>query len=328
MQSAANPHSKGTGSSGEESEAGVEIYTALHQVPSSGESESTRQFAVTSRSDGETTLHVDGNITFESAPKILRKQISIQAQEFEAQPARRWYEATFQAGLNFSGPFRALHDIKNPRRKDSKHTTAVAEFHHGDPEILKSSYPIHPATLDAILHSSLIATAAGAMKQFKLRIPVSIESIHIRLPDENAMNLPFTVHAHAKPVGPNQMTSNVDAGNEQDQLFMQIRNFRVVPPLRDQQEVFQARHPMLRVQWKPDITRMESDDSSAFSTYLESRTPTVQSPDVDPSIQDMLAALDLLVHKAPGLRILEIGNQSGDITETLLDFLCVKQAFK
>lgn len=313
--------------SGEDSDAGVEIYTALHMLPSCGEYESTWRFAITSQSAGKTTVHVDGNITLDSDSKPLRERIPIQPQDFESQPARRWYEAMAQAGIHFSGPFRALYDIKNPKMKNCKHTIAMANFHPGDPDGLESSYPIHPATLDAILHSSLIATAAGVLKQFKLRIPVSIESIHIRLPDENIMDIPFAVHASAKPVGLDQMTSCVDVSTEQGQLFMQVRNCRVAPPLREQ-ETAPARYPMLRVEWKPDITRMESDDSSAFSAYLESGTPIIRLPDVDSSLQEMLIALDLLVHKAPGLRILEMGNKSSDITETILDLLCVKRAFK
>ena len=313
--------------SDEESGLGVETYTTLHESLTSGESEKTWQFAVMSRANNETILHADGLITFEHDSKALSKQISARAEELEVQPAKRWYETMSQAGIQFSGPFRALSDMKNSKDPSRRRLTSGIQVHHGDIGGLESTYPIHPASLDAVFHASLIATAAGVPKQFQLRIPTSFESIRFRLLDLDSLDKKLSVTACANPLGLDEMTSSVELSDEHGHILMQVHNIRVAPPLRNQQEIAQIRHPVLRVEWKPDITIANEYTLSACSTYFNSVANELQSSIGDSKVQRMLGTLDLLAHKNPGLRILEVGNDSEEITQDLLDLLHAKETF-
>lgn len=90
---------------------------------------------------------------------------------------------------------------------------------------------------------------------------------------------------------------------------------------------FAQRHPMLRVFWKPDVTGglLRALD---FTKYLDAFLVEAHSEFNDEGIIKLGASLNLLSHKNPALRVLELGNDIPEITQGALSFLLAHTPFK
>lgn len=104
--------------------------------------------------------------------------------------------------------------------------------------------------------TGLIATAAGALKALRLRIPNFIESIRIHMPVTSSRGDLLNVSATAISTGVETMNASVEARSHNNEVFMQVQNVRLVVPFQNQELAAPERHPMLRVVWNPDITMM------------------------------------------------------------------------
>ena len=311
----------------EGSDLGVEIHTNLHPVLSMSIPDSGKcwQFSVTSILRGETTTHADGQITIQHSLQPMQGKLSTRYTEFEQHSVRSWYDRMSQVGLEFTGPFRSLFEISHPKERDSRHTRAMTHPYpglNGD-----SSYLLHPATIDGILHTALIATADGALKDFRIRIPVHIESISIQIPHLYRSDEPLVIDGVAEPIGIDSMRGAVEVSSQRDGILMVVKNCRLVTPFHGKPQEVPERHPMLRVSWKPDITRIEQEYSNVFPAYLD-QSSLEQIPTHDTNLQELLAALDLMSHKNPALRVSETGNENDEISGKFLDCLHFNTAFK
>ena len=309
----------------EDDNEGVELHTNLHLSTSSlnAGSHEEWQFSVVSCLGNDTVTHASGNITFEVDPPSLRKELSIQEVELEPQPIRAWYDRLAQVGLNFSGHFRSLIDIRNSRGRISGQTIAAISLKH-DQE--GSSYALHPSVLDGILHTGLIATAGGVLKSFQLRLPVSINSIQIHIPSHFDPEERVQIHATASPIETDSMEASSEAFGQDGKPFMQVKGCRLIVPFREQQIATSERHPMLSMVWKPDITRFK--DSSSFLKYIQSWQPSNVVASDNAETSEFYAALDLLTHKFPDLRIGALQHDGADESQNMLKFLEYDTTFK
>ena len=311
----------------EDSHQGVEVFTTLRptMIASLQSENRSWEFSVTSYLDGDTMSHANGAIRLESKPTPLHPKLTVNDGDLETQSVRSWYDRLSKAGLNFSGLFRSLTEIKNPKKKDRRHTIAKTYIHRGGGQRNESEYGLHPATIDGILHTALIASAAGSLKDFQLRIPVAIKSLRIQMPRDYDINEPLIVHGAAEPIGLDSMRTSVEVRSQQCDTFIQVQDCRLITPFREQQDQIQERHPMLEVVWKPDITSMRHEKPGSISDYVN-KNP-FQIPQID-DFGGLLGTLDLLVHKNPGLRIAELGDVHATMTETILELLQFDTAFK
>ncbi|KAK0510417.1 hypothetical protein JMJ35_006849 [Cladonia borealis] len=311
----------------EGSDLGVEIHTNLHPVLSLSIPDSGKrwQFSVTSILCGETTTHADGQIIMQHSFQPMQGKLSTRFMEFEQHSVRSWYDRMSQVGLEFTGPFKSLFEISHPKERDSRHTRAMTHPYpglNGD-----SSYLLHPATIDGILLTALIATADGALKDFRIRIPVHSESISIQIPHSYCSDEPLIIHGVAEPIGIDSMRGAVEVSSQRDGILMVVQNCRLVTPFHGKQQEMSERHPMLRVSWKPDITRIEQEYSNVFPAYLD-QSSLEQIPTHNTNLQELLAALELMAHKHPALRVSETGNENDEISGKFLDCLHFNTAFK
>lgn len=86
----------------------------------------------------------------------------------------------------------------------------------------ESNYALHPATIDGILHITLIATAAGVLKDFQLRLRVFLESFPFRTPGSYTKTGPIIIHGVAEPLGFNSMKTAVEVHNQQHGNMQQL----------------------------------------------------------------------------------------------------------
>lgn len=314
----------------EESSQDVEIFTTLlpTRLAFVQSQDKSWQISVTSCLDGITMNHADGTISFEMKAKLLRPEILFHNEELELHSVRSWYDRLSQAGLSFSGLFRSLTGIKCPKKKDTRLTIARTHIHRGGGKECQSIYSLHPATLDGILHTALIASAAGSLKDFQLRIPVAIKSLRIQMPPEYDLDEPLIIHGSAEPIGLDSMRTSVEVRSRQYEPFIQVQDCRLATPFQEQQDQTPERQPMLEVVWKPDITSMRHGHPGIISDYLDKDPIQICQSAAEAELGGLLGVLDLLVHKDPGLRIARLGNAHAAITEALFELLQFDTAFK
>lgn len=314
----------------EGSDNGIEVYTTLNLVPSLSHEglQKVWQFSVASCLGDDSNTHAIGVISLDSSRQPMNHKPATHTGRLETQSSRSWYDRLSQVGLYFSGDFRSLTDLNNSKPQGSRLTTAKTPIRCGGGSEAQSAYAIHPSTIDAILHTGLIATAAGALKALRLRIPNFIESIRIHLPVTSSRGDLLSVSATANPTGVETMSASVEARTHNNEVFMQVQNVRLVVPFQNQKLAAPERHPMLRVVWKPDITMMKSQDLGSFLAHENYNALSSFEAMEAADLEEMFLALDLLTHKDPGLRIANLQDLADDSDRRILKFLEFDTAFK
>lgn len=313
----------------EESAPDLELHTMLRPILPSSRKNLPKMwhFSISSSPTAASIMHAEGEIGFELGTQDSRKKLSVQSDDLERQSAQNWYDRMSQAGLNLSGDFRALYEVYNARKRQSQYTVATIPFNQPRESAFQSTYALHPSTMDGILHAGLIATAAGIIKDFQLRLPVSIGSMRIALPTDLAADEMLVIHAYAEPVGMDSMKSSLEVHSQHHETFLEIENCRLKVPFHNQRISAPERHPILRVAWKADINRLDGTTSSSFASLTG-------SPPFNPALHEnanftrLVTVLDLLVHKSPGLRILNVQHHDVHNHKVLLQYLQYNTAFK
>ncbi|EAA36364.1 ketoacyl-synt-domain-containing protein [Neurospora crassa] len=311
----------------EETDAGVELFTTLYpaQLPGGATDAGWYQFNISSYTNGTATTHANGLVKIDSAPAPLEVNLPIVPSTMEPQAPRTWYGKFAKGGLNFQGQFQSLTEIQNPRKKENPHTLAKTELRQGGGSgpSTESEYLIHPITIDALFQAGIIASTSGVVRELRAKVPVHIEEMHLRAPVGGQKEL--KVNATSEAVGFGTIRVDGELFDDEGRVFLQINRCRQVSYQSGiQQEAGDERHPMLRVVWKPDVTRLGAGDAKEFSQYIEQYAAKSESK-VDDATVRLGAALDLLIHKHPRLRIL---NLDVNLTEFLVDTLRLETDFK
>jgi hypothetical protein len=111
--------------------------------------------------------------------------------------------------------------------------------------------------------------------------------------------------------------------------LLRISKCRLVPHQSGiQQQDEDERHPMLRVLWKPDITKLRPSNGVEFLSYIEQYVAIAATAgERGVSMARLGAVVDLLAHKNPKLRILSFLADEKD-ESYLADTLRLATAFK
>ncbi|KAI4289981.1 MAG: hypothetical protein L6R35_000743 [Caloplaca aegaea] len=309
--------------------AGVEIFTTLCPTQISGTSSSDKwfDFKIMSYEENGSVTHATGNICLEREP-IIATTLSM-PQDLEALATRNWYDRFIKTGLNFGPTFQTLKKIETHRRKKLMCTRSSIPFLQGGGEGIsrESDYIIHPIAIDTMFQSALIASSAGLLKDLNCKVPTTIEIARFKTPTA-AEGSSWTVDAVSKPTGFGSISISAEIHDDQGQICAQLENAGLIPFQGAwQEETIEERHPMLRVHWKPDISKVRPDNKERFVAALQASIATVADNAMSTYVQGLLGIVDLLAHKNPRLRILELGKPDTVVTHHLLTVLCFGSAF-
>ncbi|KAI0886290.1 ketoacyl-synt-domain-containing protein [Annulohypoxylon maeteangense] len=325
----------------EANDAGVEIFTTLQpaQLPGHVDTE-WHQFNISSYSGEEATTHAKGLIQLAKAYDYatVLSLPTVKPEGMEPSAPRTWYNKFAEGGLNFQGRFQSLSQIHLHRKREDTHVLAKTGLRQteGDDKNPESTYMLHPVTIDSLFQAGIMASTSGIVRELRAKVPVHIEEIIIRSPthdhskvsEENELN----IKAVSEPVGFGTIRVSAELYGDNGLPVLQISRCRQVAYQSGtrQQDGGDERHPMLRVIWKPDISRLGPNDQAAFSTYIEQQAThaaTSSAGKQDASLTRLGTALDLLVHKNARLRILSLFADEKD-NNYFIDILRLTTAFK
>ncbi|KAK4992377.1 Type I Iterative PKS [Elasticomyces elasticus] len=298
----------------------VELFTMLSPMALSGTTKSKTwwEFEITSFKDGASTAHAAGTVAIGETKDTIEASILPNQVDLESLAVRNWYGQFVKVGLNFGPAFTSLLEISTPRAKSGRHAVGKTKLLQGGGEgkQSESTYAIHPITIDALLQAGIIASTSGVIKELGPNVPVTIEEAYFQTPKASSPET-WIIDASAEEVGFSRKLISAALHDGEGHICAYLKNAHAVgyqgaAQVKDEE----AREPMLRVLWKPDV---ESMSSTGFSEYLRLSASTGD--------EELSAALDLLSHKNPNQRILEI-NASKELSRELLTALRVETPFK
>lgn len=312
-----------------ESSAHVELFTTLHRTAITYTSNSSDwwEFNIASFQESMPITHASGSIKIQGYPEPMISKYQAPANSLEPTAPRTWYEKLAKQGLNFGPTFRSIQEFQVPRMRSLYCcTTKVPLLRTCGDEY--ATYPIHPITLDAMLQTAIVATTGGSSKDLRAKVPTQIGVAVIETPGTTVCP-PGLIHSRAESVGFGTANICAELVDADDHVCVKLEHVRLAPyDVTSQVGLAEKRHPMLRVLWKPDIHGLGLIDSNRLSDYLDGFVRESHSEIADEGLLKLGACLNLLSHKNPGLRILELGNDVNEITKATLDLLHANTAFK
>lgn len=306
-----------------------EIFTMLRKTAITNTTSSSTwwDFSISTYQEGTSVQHATGSIAINAGSVALKPKYQAPEGLLESTAKRIWYEKFIKYGLNYGPSFQAISEVLAPRMKSASFCGATTPLLTacGDP---LTKYPIHPITLDAMIQLAIIASTNGVPKALRAQVPTRLASITLntaaRYSDEQAV-----MNTLVQRTGPGSSEGGVEILSSSGEVLAQFDKLRLAPyQAAGQAEDEDKRHPVLRVLWKPDVYGlgfMSSDDAAA---HAQKFADEADSPVSDDGLLKLGAILDLLVHKNPRLRVLELGNSSHDLTLAVLELLAYHTDFK
>lgn len=209
------------------------------------------------------------------------------------QEARLWYEAQSNAGIEFGPTFRNMQTVESIN--GSRECRSLVDLQPPPSQWSPAQYyPLHPAVLDSCFGSAMPANAAGDRSAIKdIMIPTFVEEVVVnRVPRDLHKGLSVARSEYtgrgrrdaAKSWAAHISVHDPDNGA----LFARVKGLHYVKlDTHDQIDP----HVFLTSSWKPDISLLTPDQLTRLLGGLE-----------DPV--GML--IDLIAHKLPNLKVLEI----------------------
>ncbi|PWY80872.1 ketoacyl-synt-domain-containing protein [Aspergillus sclerotioniger CBS 115572] len=288
-----------------EDEGSVELFTELRRLPLSNVRSSMHwwEFQIsTIFEDSSYAIRAKGLIRLDSTPDST---YSIPSSNCDLTPQSRhlWYGTSAQLGLEYGPTFQQMYDIQTPDCKGVLY--AEARTQTLAPDIPGGAQPhpryfLHPVLLDTILQVGAIACNGGSIQGMVSRVPTHLGEIRMRLASKAADD-GGSICAISTVTNFNKhhvTAALVDHRQAPVAQFTDVEMTTFVGPKRRE-----ARYPIGRVNWKPDITQIPDD--SAFSSAL-TRVLAVTNLGGFEAHARFLAALNLIVHKQPDCRILSL----------------------
>lgn len=312
-------------------DVGSEVFTTMNAAKLSGTAVSSKwfEFEISTYDNGKTTVHVTGDISLCHDPQPMTAKLNPEV-ELQELAIRNWYDKFFTVGLNFRREFQSMQRV----RTDIKQTVmcAQASVHYltggGEGQSTQSNYMIHPITIDSLLQAALVASSAGTIGKIRCFVPTVIEHATFTPPIGEIDGSVWVVDAVSKPTGIGSINIAAELHDGRGNICAQMENVSAVAfqGVEESESVIDQRHPMMKVIWKLDITKLTSENAAGFADHLAEAT--VQNDHAGSiNLQKLAELVAIYAHKNPRVNILELGNASGTFARRMLDILRADSAF-
>ena len=310
--------------------AHTEIFTSLHKsaITNAGTSATWWDFNISTYSDGSSIPHATGSIAINVDKATMESKYQAPQGSLESSAKRTWYEKFIRQGLNYGPAFQSISNFQTPRMKSGSFCSATAPLLTacGDPSTV---YPVHPITLDAMIQLAVVAATNGTPKKLRAQVPTRLPSMTL-----NTATTPSgaecQMHSRVQSTGFGSVEAGIEIVNAEGAVVAQFDQLKLTPyqAASWQTDDKDKRHPVLRVLWKPDVYGLGFMTTEDVEKHVQKFADEADSPVSDDGLLKLGAMLDLLVHKNPRTRILELGNDSNELTLAVLDLLLYHSDFK
>lgn len=297
-------------------EKGGEARIITSLMPRPRNKDSWSDFKVMSVTDDIWTEHCRGLVTVEADPQLTVSPSKIVPLQYPTK-GRLWYKAMSDAGYSFGPAFQKHLEVEaTSGRRNSRSLISMTEPEESYPQ---SSYPMHPVCIDGCFQSvgpSLWQGIRSAVSA--VLVPALIDDLIINTLPRKPDTAVSVTSSRYVGVGREEETKNYmsDAkvyDQESGALLLQLTGLRYRK--LDTRQSPHAGHAYSRVDWKPDITYL---DEEKLATLL---TQDIYSIGDDENVvpASIHKVIDMIAHKKPNLKVLEVNMIAADHESVWLD---------
>lgn len=247
-----------------EDDYGVEIIIGAELVGKAMPDEPAwLKFTVTSvsRASSEWTQHCTGLAKVEVAPAAARVQLSAEMDPRYPSVAA-WYDKFTSIGLGYGKTFQPLCDLKVDPRRGLAQAKVALNSTAGSVKGGESSYPLHPAALDATFQLAIIAIYGGQLEHATAAfVPVKISQLYLKAGVQQ--DVPVTAIAHSSAQGLRSATSELQLVDDGGNVFLDVESMRFTEFRETKSHELLSNQPFsspfTRLAWKPDIRSIAND---------------------------------------------------------------------
>ena len=184
------------------------------------------------------------------------------------------------------------------------------------------SYPVHPLSIDSCLQASIMGSTGGNITTLKAHVPSFMAFCRINAPNANDIEKQAIIQSSSRCTGFGTKRIDVTLRGTSGETVINIADARlaIYEGRESNQDSLSDRHPCLSILWKPDLYHMEHFSTIAFEKYLQRSYHLDRALDVKKQAESTLAGLlDLMTHKNPELRVLEMRHDSrNEVADSLV----------
>lgn len=180
----------------------------------------------------------------------------------------RWYQTMSKVGINYGPTFQGLEDI-SAHPVDNHAVAKVTNTVNPD----ESPYQLHPTTTDFAIQLSSAAAWKGQPRDFvQMPLPAYFGEIYMKRPETDAkLQLFSSVTVTARGAVNGNCFATVDG-----EVVLELRDLHLAPAADDASGGDQDPHAGVRLQWKPDISFLDSKDLMRTRKSIRPCYPAVQ----------------------------------------------------
>ncbi|KAI4176186.1 MAG: hypothetical protein LQ343_001230 [Gyalolechia ehrenbergii] len=312
-------------------DVGSEVFTTMHATKLSGTTVSSKwyDFEVSTYDSGKTTVHATGSISLNAGAQAMNAKLNPTVELHEL-AIRNWYDQFVSVGLNFGKDFQSMKKVETDSKRTEMFARSSVKYLTGGGEgaTTQSNYIMHPITIDSLLQTALVASSGGTISKVRCIVPTGIEHAQFTPPKATDGDSKWLVDATATPTGLGSMKMAAELHDGQGQLCAQMDNVSAVAfqGVQADESAIDSRNPMLKVIWKPDITKLSARNAPGFADYL-STAADKQDSGIPLNVRKLAEMVSAYAAKNPRVNILELGNRSGVFARHVLDLLRINTAF-
>ena len=254
----------------------------------------------------------DRLLTSPVAPQDLLKPLT------HTTPGRAWYKSMNDAGYGFGPMFQKQIEVEST--SGLRESRSIVSLIEPESDVAQSEYPMHPACIDGCLQTSAASLWNGNRAAVNaVLVPAIIDEVIITSQDSRSRTGLSVTSSSYVGLGRREETKSYmshvtvyrpDSGA----LLFKVSGLRYHK--LDTREDPYAAHRYSHLTWKPDITHLTqhgllSHVSKASDTDLSSMN------DHHPSVIDEV--IDMIAHKNPNLKVMEINMIPEDATSLWLE---------
>ena len=313
----------------------VELFTELvpKKFSNINESSSWWQFNISTFNAGRCTKHSSGDIGFtrcEGATSDRSATLSDRSSNGETQHSRVWYARFSKIGMNFGSSFQSLSQISLPRMRDSMAIEAsLNDLPPGveDEHCSLYKFEVHPIALDAQLQAGLIGTSRGNLENLEAHVPNFIERFQFLRGGRCTPLKDCTIRSSSKVIGFGMTRLDSQMLDKDGKLITRLCNVKAVS-FHSALEDRPVRHPMLRIQWQPDISKLNPRNAPVFRKFIKRCMQESQNDNISKRLHALEIILRLISHHRSELAVLELGTFRKVTTASFMAVLDKGNAFQ
>ena len=295
-----------------ESNAAVELFTDIRtsKLSQKTDSKTWYQFEISSVASSESTQHATGLVCFDDE-KVPATDMSTSQfnDDLETVDPRRWYEQFATLGLEYGPHFQLIHGMHVHRCRLQQ--ILRSEIQGSNAEVSRlvkgSKYVLHPAIIDALLQTGLIADSYGDLSKLRAGLPLSLEAFTLTAPDPKALAGLLNVRATASQVGSGTILFDLEVRDASSRFVASMHGVRMAQYVATRSDAsLQQQISIYNIVWKPDVEHIQPSSYQAFTDYIHQDAALPAADQNKHPFSQLTSLLNLIKHKNPQCRILEI----------------------